>query len=106
MGAAAFKWANYLAASETTVETRLASSWELPAVNDQAAFDSYLAQPPANREAVFEALQDIALPPVIGDQQAQMQDIVTAELQKASNGEKSVQQALDDAVTQINALIS
>ncbi len=105
-GAAAFKWANYLAASKKTVETRLASSWELPAVNDQAAFDSYLALPPANREAVFEALQNIALPPVIGDQQAQMQDIVTAELQKASIGEKSVQQALDDAVAQINALIS
>lgn len=104
--AAAFKWANYLAASEKTVQVRLASSWELPAVNDDAAFQSYLALPPDNREAVFEALNNIALPPVIGDQQAYMQDIVTAELQLASIGEKSVQQALDDAVEQINALIS
>jgi multiple sugar transport system substrate-binding protein len=104
--AAAWKWARYLASSEQTVQTRLASSWELPAVNDQAAFDSYLALPPANRAAVFQALDAIALPPVIGDQQAQMQDTVTAELEKAANGEKSVQQALDDAAAAVTSLIA
>jgi len=105
-GTAAWKWALYLSSSKKTVETRLASSWELPAVNDSAAFDSYLKLPPANRQAVFGALEAIALPPVIGDQQAQMQDIVTAELEKAANGQKSVQQALDDAAAAVTALIS
>jgi multiple sugar transport system substrate-binding protein len=71
--AAAWKWASYLSTSAKTLQTRLASSWELPAVNDQSAFDGYLKQtPPANRKAVFDALGNIALPPVIGDQQSQI----------------------------------
>jgi multiple sugar transport system substrate-binding protein len=102
---AAWKWAHYLSASQKTVETRLASSWELPAVNDQAAFDSYLKLPPTNRKAVFDALGAIALPPVIGDQQSKMQDVVTQELEKAANGQKSVEQALDDAAAAVTALI-
>jgi len=105
-GTAAWKWALYLASSQKTVQTRLASSWELPAVNDDGAFNSYLKLPPANRKAVFDSLGAIALPPVIGDQQAQMQDTVTAELEKAAGGQKSVQQALDDAAAAVTALIS
>ena len=56
-------WIEFLTGSPITVETRLASSWELPAVNDEAAFASYLeVESPANREAVFAALDNIALP--------------------------------------------
>jgi len=103
---AAWKWARFLSTSETTVQTRLASSWELPAVNDKAAFDSYLKQtPPANRQAVFDSLNNIALPPVIGDQQAQMQDLVTKALEKASSGQATPQQALDEAAAAVTALI-
>jgi multiple sugar transport system substrate-binding protein len=103
---AAWKWARFLSTSPTTVQTRLASNWELPAVNDQAAFDAYLKQtPPANRKAVFEALEAIALPPVIGDQQSKMQDLVTQALEKAAGGEVPVQQALDDAAAAVDALI-
>jgi multiple sugar transport system substrate-binding protein len=103
---AAWKWALYLSASQKTVETRLASSWELPAVNDQAAFDSYLKLPPANRKAVFDALGAIALPPVIGDQQSKMQDTVTQALEQAASGQKSVEQALNEAAATIDGLIS
>lgn len=102
---AAWKWARYLSISQKTVETRLASSWELPAVNDQSAFDAYLKQPPANRKAVFEALDAIALPPVIGDQQEKMQDTVTQALEKAANGQVSVEQALSDAAKTVDGLI-
>jgi multiple sugar transport system substrate-binding protein len=102
---AAWKWALYLSSSAKTVETRLASSWELPAVNDQAAFDTYLKLPPTNRKAVFDALGAIALPPVIGDQQSKMQDLVTQALEQAANGQKSVEQALNDAATAVTALI-
>jgi multiple sugar transport system substrate-binding protein len=103
--AAAWKWALYLSASQKTVETRLASSWELPAVNDQSAFDSYLKLPPTNRKAVFDALGSIALPPVIGDQQSKMQDLVTQALEQAANGQKPVDQALNDAAAAVTALI-
>jgi multiple sugar transport system substrate-binding protein len=103
---AAWKWAKFLAGAPVTVQTRLASNWELPAVNDQAAFDTYLKQtPPANRKAVFDALADVALPPVLDAQQQQMQDIVTKALEKAASGQASPQQALDGAATAVTALI-
>jgi len=70
-----------------------------------AAFDTYLKLPPTNRKAVFDALGAIALPPVIGDQQSKMQDLVTQALEQAANGQKSVEQALNDAATAVTALI-
>lgn len=103
---AAWTWARFLGSSQTTVETRLASNWELPAVNDQAAFDSYLKKtPPANRKAVFDALNNIALPPVLDAQQSKMQDLVTQALEKAASGQATPQQALDDAAAAVTALI-
>jgi multiple sugar transport system substrate-binding protein len=102
---AAWKWARYLSTSQKTVQTRLASSWELPAVNDQTAFDEYLKQAPANRKAVFGSLDAIALPPVIGDQQSKMQDEVTSALEKASAGQVSVEQALNDAAKAVDGMI-
>jgi len=103
---AAWKWAQFLSTSPTTVKTRLDSSWELPAVNDKSAFDSYLKlTPPANRQAIFDALDSIALPPVLDAQQQQMQDIVTKALEKAASGQATPQQALDDAAAAVTALI-
>jgi multiple sugar transport system substrate-binding protein len=103
---AAWKWARFLATSQTTVQTRLASNWELPAVNDQAAFDAYLTQtPPANRKAVFDALEAIALPPVVDRQQAKMQDLVTQALEKAASGQATAQEALDEAAKSVDALL-
>ena len=104
---AAWKWARFLGTSQKTVQTRLASNWELPAVNDQAAFDTYLEQtPPANRKAVFDALNNIALPPVLDAQQSKMQDTVTQALEKAATGQATPQQALDEAAAAVNALIT
>ena len=101
---AAARWVAFLTGAKETVETRLASSWELPAVNDQAAFDSYLKiTPPANRKAVFDALENIALPPVI-ERQSEMQDIVTKALESIVAG-TAVKAALDGAVNDVNALI-
>jgi multiple sugar transport system substrate-binding protein len=105
-GTAAWKWAQFLASAPTTIQTRLDSSWELPAVNDQAAFDSYLKKnPPANRKAVFDALANVALPPVLDAQQAQMQDLVTKALEKAASGQATAQAALDEAAAAVTALI-
>jgi multiple sugar transport system substrate-binding protein len=83
----------------------LAASWELPAVADQSQFSSYLSQtPPANRTAVFKALDNIVVPPVI-EQESKMQDIVSKSLEKAKLGQESVKQALDEAAQKVDALL-
>jgi multiple sugar transport system substrate-binding protein len=101
----AFDWLSFLTSSPDAVKTRLDASWELPAVADQSLFASYLSQtPPANRKAVFDALSNIVVPPVI-EQEAQLQDIVTKALAKAQLGQASVQDALNGAAQQVNALL-
>ena len=103
--AEAAKWIAFLTGSTKTVETRLASSWELPAVNDKAAFQTYLTiTPPANRQAVFDALDNVALPPVI-ERQQEMQDIVGKALESIVSDGVPVKQALDDAATAVNGLL-
>jgi multiple sugar transport system substrate-binding protein len=103
--AEAWQWLRFLTSSSDAVKTRLAASWELPAVADQSQFSSYLQQtPPANRAAVFKALDNIVVPPVI-DQEAKMQDIVSKALDKAKLGQETIKQALDDAASQVNALL-
>ncbi len=101
----AWAWLNFLTSSPDAVKVRLDASWELPAVADQSLFSSYLTQaPPQNRKAVFDALANIVVPPVI-EQQSQMQDIVTKALEKARLGQMSIQDALTDAAKQVDALL-
>ncbi len=102
---AAQKWISFLTSSDAMVETRLASSWELPPIADQAKLSSYLTKgKPANRQAVFDSLNQTVLPPVIVSQQ-EMQDAIAKELTAAAAGRKPVDKALADAETTINALI-
>jgi len=99
-------WMEFLTGSPDAVKVRLDASWELPAVADQSLFESYLSQtPPDNREAVFAALSDIAVPPVIA-QQTQLQDIVNKALESAASGQSSVEDALNAAAEQVNALLA
>jgi multiple sugar transport system substrate-binding protein len=102
---AAQKWLSYLTGSSMAAQTRLASSWELPPVADESLLAPYLNQPkPANRAAVTEALDAVALPPVIA-REAELQDAITKELGNAAAGRKSVEQALADAEKAVNALL-
>jgi multiple sugar transport system substrate-binding protein len=102
---AAQKWVTFLASSDDTTKTRLATSWELPPVADEAKLAPYLDQKkPANRKAVFSALEETVLPPVI-ERQQEMQDLVTAELTSAAAGRKPVEKALADAQTKVNGLL-
>lgn len=102
---AATKWLTFLTSSDDMVATRLKASWELPATADQSKLSPYLGLgKPANRQAVFDALDKAAFPPVIESQQ-EMQDAVTKELTAAAAGRKSVEQALADAATAVNALL-
>ncbi len=101
---AAAKWIEFFTSSPTTVDTRLASSWELPAVDDDAAFASYLEiTPPQNRRAVIAALDNIALPPVI-ERQAEMQEIVGQALERIVLDGADIQSTLDDAAAEVDAL--
>lgn len=103
---AAQKWAEFLSSSQVMVDTRLAAGWELPAISDDAKLATYLEQgSPDNRQAVFDSLDAIALPPVIGANQSQMQDIIGEQLTEAAAGRISVDEALAAAEAQINDLL-
>lgn len=103
---AATKWAEFLTSSETMVDVRLDSGWELPPISDEAKLATYLEKgAPANRQAVFDSLDGIALPPVVAKGQTEMQDIIGEELVEAQAGRKTVQEALDSAEERINAVI-
>ncbi len=102
---AAREWAKFFTADPDAARIRVAANWELPALNDQALFDEWLAiTPPASRTIVFEALETLVTPPVI-EQQAQMQDAVNRLLEQAKLGELTPQEALDQAKTEIEALL-
>jgi multiple sugar transport system substrate-binding protein len=102
---AAAAWAQYLTSSETAANVRVSSAWELPALDKPEYFDAYLSQtPPANRAAVFQALESPVTPPVIV-RQSEMQDAVNALLTQVVDGELTAQEALDQAKTEIDALI-
>jgi multiple sugar transport system substrate-binding protein len=103
--AAAQKWITFLTSSDEMVQTRLDSSWELPPIADTSKVSAYLTKgKPANRQAVFDALDHTVLPPVITSQQ-EMQDAVTNELSAAAAGRKTVEKAVADAAAAVDALL-
>ncbi len=105
--AAAQKWAEFMSASDSMVDVRLASGWELPAIADAKKLATYLDKgKPENRQAVFDAAKEIAAAPSIGDNQSAMQDAITGELVEAQAARKTVEQALTDAEKKINALLA
>jgi multiple sugar transport system substrate-binding protein len=103
---AATKWAEFLTSSTTMTDVRLDSGWELPPISDEAALGVYLEKDnPANRQAVFDSLDTVALLPVVSVGQTEMQDILTQELVEAQAGRKTVEEALASAEERINAVI-
>lgn len=105
--AEATKWVEFLTASDVAVQTRLDAGWELPPISDDAKLATYLTKGnPANRQAVFDSLDAIALPPVVANGQQEMQDIMGEELVEAQAGRKTVQEALDSAEARINKAIA
>ncbi len=102
---AAQEFATYLAGSQTSAETRVETGWELPPIADEGVREAYLEKAsPANRQAVFDALDSVVLPPVIEKQQ-EMQDIVTEELTEAAAGRKSTKEALSSAAERVQGLL-
>ncbi|WP_426997991.1 ABC transporter substrate-binding protein [Pseudarthrobacter sp. N5] len=104
--AAAQKWAEFMTSSEVMAQTRISSGWELPPTSDESVLKPYLTKDkPANRKAVFDALEHVALPPVIGDNQQKMVDIITNALGEVEAKRSSASDALKGAADQINALL-
>jgi len=98
-------WAQFLTSSETAATTRVEAGWELPALNEPAYFESYLAQgSPENRAAIFQALESPVTPPVI-ERQNEMQDTINELLTAVVAGELDAQTALDMAKEELDALI-
>lgn len=104
---AATAFAEFLTSSQTMVDIRLDAGWELPPIADDSQLEVYLTKDlPANRQAVFDSLDAVALPPVVATGQTEMQDIIGEELVEAQAGRKSVADALASAEERINAAIS
>jgi multiple sugar transport system substrate-binding protein len=102
---AAKKWLTFYTASQTTIDTRLAKSWELPPVADQSKLDAYLAiTPPAGRQAVLDSLNAVALAPVVEKHQ-EMQDIINDELAAVSAGRTSAADALTNMQSKVDPLL-
>lgn len=103
--AEALKWAGFMSSSKAAAILRIKAGWEVPAVSDPEIIKEYTAQkPPENRKAVFESLKYLVTPPVI-EQFNEMAEIVKEQLEKARDGEKTPQQALDDAQKQLEMRI-
>ena len=99
-------WIPWLAPSPAAAEIRIEAGWDLPAVNDEETLASYLdITPPDNRQAVFDSLDYLVVPPVIEDY-ALMSDIIGQKLSAAANGSITVQEALDQAQSECEAQIS
>jgi multiple sugar transport system substrate-binding protein len=102
---AAKKWLAFYTASQTTIDTRLAKSWELPPVADTSKLDAYLQiTPPANRQAVLDSLDAVALAPVVEKQQ-ELQDVIDDELAAVSAGRATAEEALANMQAKVDPLL-
>ncbi len=102
---AAAKWAEFLTGSAEAATVRVDTGWELPALDQPEYFEAYLAKtPPANRAAVFKALESPVTPPVIA-RQNEMQDAVNDLISRVVDGELTAQEALDQAKAALDELI-
>lgn len=103
---AAATWITWLTSSDKAAVIRIEAGWDLPAIKDQSTLSAYLdITPPANRQAVFDSLNYLVVPPVIEDYSL-MSDIIGQKLSAAAAGTLTVQEALDQAQSECQAQIS
>lgn len=78
-----------MSANEEAAKIRIDNNWELPATENKEILQPYLdATPPDNREAVFESLQYMVLPPVVKDWN-KISDYTNSEFEKVLNGDST-----------------
>lgn len=104
--AAAQKWAEYLSSSKEMVDVRLKAGWELPATSDDALLKPYLtAGEPANRQAVFDSLEKVAVAPQLGANSQKIQDDVTNALGEIAAGRQKTADAVPATADQVTSLL-
>ncbi|MGJ9385754.1 ABC transporter substrate-binding protein [Salipaludibacillus sp. CF4.18] len=102
---AAYKFARFMSASEEVANIRIDSSWELPALSDDDILSPYLEQSsPENREAVFEALNSLILPPVV-ENWSRISDVTNEALESVQFGESSPEEVLNDLEEEFNKIL-
>jgi multiple sugar transport system substrate-binding protein len=85
---------------------RVDHNWELPALDKPEYFESFLsADKPANRQAVFQALESAVVPPTI-ERQAEMTDTINSLITQVVDGELTAEDALNQAKVALDALVS
>lgn len=104
--AAAQKWAEYLSSSKEMVDVRLKAGWELPATSDDSLLKPYLtAGTPDNRQAVFDALEHVAVAPQLGANSQKIQDDVTNALGEIAAGRQQTASAIPAVAKQVDSLL-
>lgn len=103
---AAALWINWLASSDEAAKIRIEASWDLPAITNEEVLTAYLEKtPPQNRQAVFDSLNDLVVPPII-EEYALLSDIVTDKLSLAATGKITAAEALEQAEQECMAQVS
>jgi len=103
---AAFKWISFLSSSEEMAQFRLDNNWELsPSLYDGILDEYTKITPPDNKAAVFESLNYLITTPAIVEF-SMTADIIGQQLSAAAAGEKTAQQALDDAQAELESKIT
>ena len=104
--AAAATWVNWLASSPIAAKLRIDAGWDLPAIKDEGVLKTYLEiTPPTNRQAVFDSLDYLVVPPII-EEYSLMSDIITQHLMSAAMGSMTVEEALHSTQKELEAQIS
>jgi len=102
----ATRFAEFLAGSDTTAQIRLEAGWELPPTSDEAVLAEYLTLgKPANRQAVFDSLENVALTPDLGERAAEVQDVVNSMLTEVAAGRLSAADAAAQMAEQVDAIL-
>jgi len=90
-------FAAFLSGSEEAALLRANANWDLPVALTDSVVTAYKAvTPPANKDAVFESLNYLVMPPSL-ERFGEVADDLQLYLARAISGELTAQQALDQA---------
>ncbi len=94
---AATTWITWLASSDEAAQMRIDAGWDLPAIKNETVLNSYLeVTPPDNKQAVFDSLDCLVVPPII-EEYSMMSDVISEKLSEAASGKLTVEEALNEA---------
>lgn len=99
---AATKFAAYIAGSPEVAEKRLEANWDLPVALTDAVIEEYLRiTPPNNKQAVFDSLDYLVMPPSL-EKFGQVADDLMKYVEQAIAGTMTAKEALDAAQAEIS----